>query len=174
MAIFRLEDRVPEIDPTAWVADGAHVIGRVRLRAGASVWFGATLRGDNDLIELLENVNVQECAVLHTDPGYPLVVGPHVTIGHQAMLHGCTVGEASLIGIQSVILNGAKIGRECMIGAGALIAEGKEIPDRSVVMGAPGKIVRQVTDEEAARLRTNNGHYVLRARLFRQHLERIA
>jgi carbonic anhydrase/acetyltransferase-like protein (isoleucine patch superfamily) len=174
MAIYQLDDRIPEIDPTAWVADEAQVIGRVRLRANSSVWFNATLRGDNELIELGEGSNVQEAAVLHTDPGCPLVIGPNVVVGHQAMLHGCTIGEGSLIGIQAVILNRAKIGKGCLIGAGALIAEDKEIPDGSMVLGAPGRIVRQVTPEEAERFRLNAQNYARRAAFFRQHLKRIA
>ena len=173
MAVYRLEDLVPEVDPGAWIADAAQVIGRVRLAAGASVWFGATLRGDNELISIGTNSNVQEGVVLHTDPGFPLSVGEHVTIGHLAMLHGCTVGDGSLIGIQAVVLNGAKIGRECLIGAGALIPEGREIPDRSVVLGAPGKIVRQLSDEEAQRQRSNCLKYVRRAALYRDRLVRL-
>lgn len=174
MAIYQLDDRIPEIDPSAWVADEAQVIGRVRLRANASVWFNATLRGDNELIDLGEGSNVQEAAVLHTDPGAPLTIGANVVIGHQAMLHGCTIGDGTLVGIQAVILNRAKIGRGCLIGAGALIAEDKEIPDGSMVLGAPGRIVRQVTPEERERFRLNAENYARRAAFFRQHLKRIA
>lgn len=174
MAVYQLDDRIPEIDPSAWVAEEAQVIGRVRLRANSSVWFNATLRGDNELIELGEGSNVQESAVLHTDPGCPLVIGPNVIVGHQAMLHGCTIGEGSLIGIQAVILNRARIGKGCLIGAGALIAEDKEIPDGSMVLGAPGRIVRQVSPEEIKRFRLNAQNYAHRAAFFRQHLKRIA
>jgi carbonic anhydrase/acetyltransferase-like protein (isoleucine patch superfamily) len=173
MAIYELDGETPDIDPTAWVAEQAAVIGKVKLAAGASVWFGATLRGDNAPITLGAGSNAQEGVVMHTDPGFPLTVGERVTIGHQAMLHGCTIGDGTLVGIQSVILNGAKIGRECLIGAGALVTEGKEIPDRSVLMGSPAKIVRQVTDEEAARFRSNNANYVKRADLFRRALKRV-
>ena len=173
MAIFQLAEHIPQIDPEAWVAEQAQVIGMVRLDAGASVWFGATLRGDNALIHLGAGSNVQESSVLHTDPGLPLTVGRNVVIGHQAMLHGCTIGDGSLIGIQAVILNRAKIGRECLIGAGALIPEGKEIPDRSLVMGSPGKVVRQLTDEEAAQLTRNAQNYAQRAALFRTSMKRI-
>jgi carbonic anhydrase/acetyltransferase-like protein (isoleucine patch superfamily) len=173
MAIYELDGERPDIDPSAWVAEEAAVIGRVKLAAGASVWFGATLRGDNAPITLGAGSNAQEGVVMHTDPGFPLTVGERVTIGHQAMLHGCTIGDGTLVGIQSVILNGAKIGRECLIGAGALVTEGKEIPDRSVLMGSPAKIVRQVTDEEAARFRSNNANYVKRADLFRRALKRV-
>ena len=174
MAIFQLDDRIPEIDPSAWVADAAQVIGRVRLRARSSIWFNATLRGDNELIDIGEGSNVQEAAVLHTDPGAPLTVGANVVIGHQAMLHGCTIGDGSLVGIQAVILNRAKIGKGCLIGAGALIAEDKEIPDGSMVLGAPGRIVRQVTPEEMERFRLNAENYARRAAYFREHLKRIA
>lgn len=174
MAIYQLDDRIPEIDAQAWVADTAHVIGRVRLDAFASVWFGATLRGDNELVWLGAHSNAQENVVMHTDPGCPLTIGQYVTIGHQAMLHGCSVGDGTLIGIQAVVLNGAKIGRGCIIGAGALITEGKEIPDFSLVMGSPGKVVRQVTQEDAARLRVNATNYGLRGHFYRTALKRIA
>jgi len=157
-----------------YVAPGATLIGRVVLEDRATVWFGAIARADNEPIVIGAGSNVQDGAVLHADPGFPLTIGAHCTVGHQAMLHGCTIGEGSLIGIQSVILNGAKIGKECLIGAGALITEGKVIPDRSVVMGAPGKIVRQLSDEEAAGLRRNNANYVARAQLFSEKLERTA
>ena len=173
MAIFQLAEHVPEIHPEAWVAEQAQVIGQVRLDRGASVWFGATLRGDNALIHLGENSNVQESAVLHTDPGLELRVGAHCVVGHQATLHGCTIGDGSLIGIQAVILNRAKIGRECLIGAGALVPEGKEIPDRSLVVGAPGKVVRQLTDEEVLQMRRNAENYAQRAATYRTALKRI-
>lgn len=174
MAIFQLAEHVPEIHPEAWVAEQAQVIGHVRLDRGASVWFGATLRGDNALIHLGENSNVQESAVLHTDPGLELRVGGHCVIGHQATLHGCTIGDGSLIGIQAIILNRATVGRGCLIGAGTLIPEGKEIPDRSLVMGTPGKVIRQLTDEEVSQLRNNAVHYARRAAMYRTQLERIA
>ncbi|MCM5569511.1 gamma carbonic anhydrase family protein [Burkholderiaceae bacterium FT117] len=173
MAIYRLGERVPSIHPTAWVADSADLIGLVELRENASVWFNAALRGDNEPIVVGANSNVQEGAVLHTDPGSPLVIGEWVTVGHQAMLHGCTIGEGSLIGIQAIVLNGAKIGRNCLIGAGALIGEGKEIPDNSVVLGAPGRVVRQLSDEDAARIRAGTLTYVERARYYREALNRV-
>jgi carbonic anhydrase/acetyltransferase-like protein (isoleucine patch superfamily) len=173
MAIFQLGNSAPEMHPEAWVAEAAQVIGHVRLDAGASVWFGATLRGDNELIWIGESSNVQEAAVLHTDPGFPLTVGCNVTIGHQAMLHGCTVGDGSLIGIQAIVLNGARIGRNCLIGAGALVTAGTEIPDNSVVLGSPGKVVRPLGEDEAARqLRGANG-YRERAQRYRTQLKRI-
>jgi len=173
MAVYRLGERIPSIHPTAWVADSADLIGLVELHENASVWFSAALRGDNEPIVVGANSNVQENAVLHTDPGSPLRIGEWVTVGHQAMLHGCTIGDGSLIGIQAIVLNGAKIGRECLIGAGALIGEGKEIPDRSVVLGAPGRVVRQLTDEDVARIRAGTLTYVERARYYREALNRI-
>ncbi|MBN9430131.1 MAG: gamma carbonic anhydrase family protein [Burkholderiales bacterium] len=173
MAIYRLGERVPDVHPSAWVAESAQVIGKVKLEENSSIWFNVTLRGDNDLITIGANSNVQEGSVLHTDPGLRLNVGAWVTVGHQAMLHGCTIGDGSLIGMQAIVLNGARIGRECLIGAGALIPENKEIPDRSVVMGAPGKVVRQLSDEDVARIRSGVQGYVERARLFREQLVRL-
>jgi len=172
MANYRLGDHRPRIDPTAWVAASAELIGQVELAPEASIWFNCTLRGDNEPIRVGARSNIQENCVLHTDPGHPLTIGERVTVGHQAMLHGCTIGDGSLIGIQAIVLNDARIGRECLIGAGALITEGKSIPDRSVVMGSPGRIVRQLTDDEVATLRRNNDTYVLRAQQYAQALER--
>ncbi len=143
-----------------WIAPSAVVIGKVKLEKNASVWWNAVLRGDNELIAIGENSNVQDGCVLHTDPGFPLTIGKNVTIGHLVMLHGCAIGEGSLIGIGSVILNGAKIGRNCLIGAKTLIGEGKDIPDNSVVLGAPGKVAKQVTPEQAARTAQGTVKYV--------------
>lgn len=173
MTVYRLGEVTPEVEATAWVADTARVIGRVRLDAGASVWFGATLRGDNELIWIGERSNVQDGAVLHTDPGFALTLGREVTIGHQAMLHGCTVGDGTLIGIQAIVLNGARIGRNCLIAAGALVTEGKEIPDGSVVMGTPGKIVRQLDDASILGQRDAALRYVERAARYRTGLEPV-
>lgn len=173
MAIYSIGDRRPVLAPGAWVAPGAHVLGRIELADGVGIWFGAVLRGDNEPIVIGEGSNVQENSVLHTDMGFPLTVGRGVTIGHQAMLHGCTIGDGSLVGIQAVVMNGATIGRECLIGAGALVAEGKVIPDRSVVLGSPGKIVRELTDAEVARIRAGAESYVARAAAFRTQLARI-
>ncbi len=173
MAIYRLDDRQPNIHPSAWVADSADLIGSIELAQDASVWFHVTMRADNEPIRIGVGSNVQESCVLHTDPGYPLEVGASVTIGHQAMLHGCTIGDGTLVGIQAIVLNGAKIGAECLIGAGALITEGKEIPPRSVVMGSPGRIVRTLDDQQAAQLRAAAAQYVARAKLFRASLARI-
>ncbi|MCX8509537.1 MAG: gamma carbonic anhydrase family protein [Rhodobacteraceae bacterium] len=150
--LYALDGISPEIGERVWVAPDANIIGKVVLEDGANVWFGATLRGDNEEIRVGAGSNVQENCVLHTDMGYPLTIGANCTIGHKAMLHGCVIGEGSLIGMGAVILNGAKIGRGCLIGAGALVTEGKEIADGSLVMGAPGKVVRVLDTEAQARL----------------------
>jgi carbonic anhydrase/acetyltransferase-like protein (isoleucine patch superfamily) len=171
--IWQLDGLAPDIDPTAWIAPSAQVIGLVRLRAQSSVWFGATLRGDNELIDLGEGSNIQENAVLHTDIGYPLSIGAGCTIGHMAMLHGCTIGDNSLIGMNATILNGAVIGRNCLIGAGALITEGKTIPDGSLVMGAPGRVVRDLDDTAIARLRASALGYQNNARRFAAGLREV-
>ncbi|MGR3633716.1 MAG: gamma carbonic anhydrase family protein [Limimaricola soesokkakensis] len=170
MTLYSLDGEAPEIDTTAWVAPGAHVIGRVTLASGSSVWFGTTIRGDNERITLGENTNVQENCVLHTDMGFPLEIGAGVTVGHKAMLHGCTIGENSLIGMGATVLNGAKIGRDCLIGAGALITEGKEIPDGSLVMGAPGKVIRQLDADAIEKLRQSALNYRDNAARFRDGL----
>ena len=143
-----------------WIAPTAVVIGKVRLEENASIWWNAVVRGDNEMITIGRGSNVQDGCVLHTDPGYPLVIGADVTVGHLAMLHGCMIGDGSLIGIGAVVLNGARIGRNCLIGAKALIPEGKEIPDNSLVLGAPGKVAREVSDEQARRMREGALHYV--------------
>jgi carbonic anhydrase/acetyltransferase-like protein (isoleucine patch superfamily) len=173
MAVYQLAEHRPQIAATAWVAPGAHVLGQVELAEGSSIWFGAVLRGDNEPIRIGTGSNVQENAVLHTDPASPLVVGIGVTVGHQVMLHGCTIGDGSLIGIQAIVLNGVRIGRDCLIGAGALIPEGREIPDRSLVIGSPGKVVRELTDAEVAGIRAGARKYQERAAMFRLKLQRI-
>lgn len=173
MALYALGERRPELRGTAWVAGTAAVIGNVLIEDGASVWFNTVIRGDNDLITIGAGSNVQDGAVLHTDAGIKLTLGPSVLVGHQAMLHGCTIGEGSLVGIQAIVLNGAIIGRECLIGAGALIPEGKVIPDRSLVMGAPGKVVRQLSDQEAAAIRRGCAQYAERARRYERELQRL-
>ncbi|MBW7923859.1 MAG: gamma carbonic anhydrase family protein [Burkholderiaceae bacterium] len=173
MPIYRLGAHAPNIHPDAWIAESADLIGSVELARDASVWFHVTIRGDNEPIRIGIGSNVQESCVLHTDPGHPLEIGEAVTIGHQAMLHGCTIGDGSLVGIQAIVLNGARIGAECLIGAGALVAEGKEIPPRSVVLGSPGRIVRTLTDEQAATLRDAAARYVARAKLFKASLTRV-
>lgn len=167
---YRLGDALVQTHPSSWVAPTATLIGHVRLQANASVWFGAVLRGDNELIDIGENSNVQDGTVMHTDMGSPLTIGKNVTIGHNAMLHGCTVGDGSLIGINAVILNGAKIGRNCIIGANALIAEGKEIPDGSLVMGSPGKVVRELSDAQKQMVEAGAAHYVHNAQRYARDL----
>lgn len=168
--IYALDGIAPQLDATAWVAADANLIGRVVLEAGASVWFGATLRGDNEEIRVGAGSNVQENCVLHTDMGYPLAIGANCTIGHKALLHGCTIGEGTLIGMGAMVMNGARVGRGCLIGAGALITEGKEIPDGSLVMGSPGKLVRSLDAEAQARLLASAAGYRANAARFRAGL----
>jgi carbonic anhydrase/acetyltransferase-like protein (isoleucine patch superfamily) len=162
MPVYSLGDATPELpsEDEYWIAPTAAVMGRVILRRNASIWWGATLRGDNDPIEIGENSNVQDGSVLHTDTGSPLTLGANVTVGHMVMLHGCTIGDNSLVGIGSIILNGARIGRNCLIGANSLITEGKEIPDNSLVMGAPGKVVRELSEAQARSVALGAQHYV--------------
>ncbi|MDV9032184.1 gamma carbonic anhydrase family protein [Pseudomonas sp. RAC1] len=167
---YRLGDLRVEAHPSSWAAPTATLIGKVRLQARASVWFGAVLRGDNELIDIGEDSNVQDGTVMHTDLGSPLTLGKGVTIGHNAMLHGCSVGDYSLIGINAVILNGARIGRHCIIGANALIPEGKEIPDGSLVMGSPGKVVRELTEQQKRMLEASAAHYVHNAERYGREL----
>lgn len=173
MTLYALADIAPTIDPDAWVAPDANVIGNVVLGAGSSVWFGCTLRGDNEVIHVGKGSNVQENCVFHTDPGCPLTIGENCTIGHKVMLHGCTIGDNSLIGMGATVLNGAKIGKNCLIGAGALITENKVIPDGSLVMGAPGKVVRELDAAAIAGLTASAQHYQENARRFRTDLKPI-
>ena len=173
MAIYRIGDDTPRVASSAWVADNATVIGRVDMAEGASVWYGAVLRGDNDWLRIGRNSNVQDGSVLHTDQGIELVLGENVTVGHQCMLHGCTVGDGTLIGIQSVILNRARIGRFCIVGAGSLVTEGKEFPDGSMNIGSPAQVVRQLTPEQIARVASSAAHYVLQAQRHRTQVERV-
>jgi carbonic anhydrase/acetyltransferase-like protein (isoleucine patch superfamily) len=163
MAIHQLEDIAPEVHSTVWVAETAVVVGKVTLGENVGVWYGAVLRGDNDRITVGANSNVQDGSVLHTDHGVPLTIGANVTVGHQVTLHGCTIGDGSLIGIQSVVLNGAKIGRNCLVGAGSLVTEGKEFPDGVLIVGRPAKVVRELTADELARLALSASHYVQQA-----------
>lgn len=172
--IYALDGIAPQIAPDAWVAPDANLIGKVVLEPESSVWFGATLRGDNEEIRLGRGSNIQENCVLHTDMGYPLVIGADCTIGHKAMLHGCTIGDGSLIGMGATVLNGARIGRFCLIGAGALITEGKDIPDFSLVMGAPGKVVRQLDEAAQQRLLKSAAGYRANAARFRAGLKPAA
>jgi carbonic anhydrase/acetyltransferase-like protein (isoleucine patch superfamily) len=173
MAIYQLGDHAPEIDASAFVADSANLIGKVTIAANASVWYEVTIRGDNERITIGENSNVQEGTVMHTDVGFPLTVGKNVTVGHQAMLHGCTVGDGSLIGIQAVVLNGARIGKGCLVGAGALVTEGKEFPDNSLILGSPAKVVRTLTEDDLRRLAASAASYVARGQLFKAQLKKI-
>ncbi|WP_179379574.1 gamma carbonic anhydrase family protein [Jannaschia marina] len=171
--IYELDGVAPQVDATAWVAPDANVIGNVTLGPGASVWFGTTIRGDNDPIVIGAGSNLQENCVLHTDPGCPLTVGGNVTVGHKAMLHGCTVGDGTLIGMGATVLNGAVIGAGCLIGAGALVTEGKEIPPGSLVMGAPGKVVRELDDAARAALLASAEHYRQNAARFAKGLRAV-
>ncbi|KSB88763.1 anhydrase [Caulobacter vibrioides] len=173
MTVYSLGDAAPTLPPEGeyWIAPSASVMGNVVLKQNASVWWGAVLRGDNDPITIGENSNIQDGSVLHTDAGIPLTIGANVTVGHLVMLHGCTIGDGSLIGIGSIILNGAKIGKNCLIGAGALITEGKEIPDNSMVVGAPGKVIREVSEHQAMILQASALHYVENWKRYRAGLK---
>jgi carbonic anhydrase/acetyltransferase-like protein (isoleucine patch superfamily) len=173
MAIYQLDEHVPQVHATAWVADSAEVIGRVTLGAHASVWYGTVVRGDSDHITIGAHSNVQDNAVLHADTGMPLVIGERVTVGHQCMLHGCTIGDESLIGIGAIVLNGARIGRGCVVGAGALVTEGKEFPDYSMIVGSPARVLRTLTPEQAARYAQGAAHYVDNAQRHAAGLKRI-
>jgi carbonic anhydrase/acetyltransferase-like protein (isoleucine patch superfamily) len=174
MAVYRLGEHSPQIADSAFVFENATIIGRVTLQNDVSIWPYATLRGDNELITIQAGSNIQENAVLHTDPGCPLQVGAQVTVGHQAMLHGCTIGDGALVGIQAVVLNNARIGKNCLVGAGALVTEGKDFPDNSLIIGSPAKAVRELTAEEIARMHTNTAWYVKRAQFYRKQLVRLA
>jgi carbonic anhydrase/acetyltransferase-like protein (isoleucine patch superfamily) len=175
MNIHALGDKSPQLPPKGeyWIAPGAWVLGDVILKPGASVWFGAVLRGDNEPITVGENTNIQENSVLHTDMGEPLTLGRGVTVGHMAMLHGCTVGDHSLIGIGAVVLGRARIGKNCLIGAGALVTEGNEIPDGSLVVGSPARVIRQLEPGQIAALEASAEHYVQNWRRFARDLRAI-
>ena len=174
MALYQLESRTPEVAETAWVADSAQVMGAVRIGEDASIWFGAVVRGDNEPIEIGAGSNIQDGSVLHLDLGKPLTIGRHVTVGHMVQLHGCTIGDESLIGIGAIVLNGAKIGRHCLVGAGSLVTEGKEFPDGSMIMGSPAKVVRELTPEQIEGLRKSAQSYIANARRFKAGLKKIA
>jgi len=174
MALYELDGVAPQLGTGAWVADSAEVIGNVQLGENASIWFGAVLRGDNEVMTIGCNSNVQDMSMLHSDPGSPLTIGENVTIGHQVMLHGCTIGDNSLIGIQAVVLNNAKIGRNSIVGAGSVVTEGKEFPDNSLIFGSPAKVMRTISDEDAARLRHGSEHYVYNAIRYAKGLKKIA
>lgn len=173
MTLYSLDGQAPQIHEDSWIAPDANVIGKIVIQEGASIWFGATLRGDNEEIVIGKGSNVQENTVMHTDMGFPLVVGEGCTIGHKALLHGCTIGDNSLIGMGAVILNGAKIGKNCLIGANALITENKVIPDGSLVMGAPGKVVRELDGQAIKGLEASALNYQQNMRRFRAGLAEI-
>ena len=160
MAVYELDGTAPRLGDGAWVADSAQVIGAVELGDNTSVWFGVVIRGDTDTIRVGANSNIQDLSVLHADIGMPLTIGDNVTVGHQVMLHGCTIGDGSLIGIQSVVLNGAKIGRNCIVGAGSVVTEGKEFPDNSLIVGSPAKAIRTLDAEQIAKFQAIPQHYV--------------
>jgi carbonic anhydrase/acetyltransferase-like protein (isoleucine patch superfamily) len=175
MAIFELDGQAPELpaDGRWWIADSASVIGRVRLKADASVWFGSVLRGDNEWIELGERSQVQDNSTLHTDPGFPLVIGANCVIGHNVVLHGCIIGSSSLIGMGAIVLNGAKIGENCLVGAGALVTEGKEFPDNSLIVGTPARAVRALDDKARDAIARGADIYVRRWQQYARGLKRI-
>lgn len=171
MALFKLKDKQPQVASAAWVAQSAELIGDVVLGARSSVWSGAVNRGDNERIQIGADTNIQESAVLHSDPGSPLSIGDRVTVGHQVMLHGCTIGDGSLIGIAAVVLNGAKIGKNCLVGAGALVTENKEFPDGHLIVGSPAKAIRPLTPEQIQALEASAKHYVSNAESFAANLQ---
>ena len=173
MAIYELDGHAPQLGANAYVADSAEVIGRVTLGDNASVWFGCVLRGDSEHIRIGRNCNIQDASVLHADEGVPLTLEDNVSVGHKVMLHGCTIGEGSLIGIGAVVLNHARIGKNCLVGAGALVTEGKEFPDGSMILGSPAKTVKQLSAEQIGNLRRIAQHYVDNAARFRQGLKKI-
>jgi carbonic anhydrase/acetyltransferase-like protein (isoleucine patch superfamily) len=175
MSLYSLDGLAPKLpdDGSVWIAPDAHVMGRVALGAGCTVWFGAVVRGDNDDIAIGERTNVQDGAVLHADPGFPLTIGAEVTIGHRAIVHGCTIGEGSLIGMGATVLNGVVIGRNCLVGANALITEGKSFPDNSLIVGSPAKAIRTLSEEQASQLRLIAGHYVENGRRFAAGLVKL-
>jgi carbonic anhydrase/acetyltransferase-like protein (isoleucine patch superfamily) len=173
VAIYKLGDAAPTVHESVFVAESATLIGKVTVEENASIWFGAALRADNEPIRVGAGSNVQENAVLHTDPGFPLTIEANVTIGHQAMLHGCTIREGALIGIQAVVLNGAVIGRNCLVGAGAVVTEGKQFPDNSLILGAPAKVVRELTEADIANLQRAAAGYVTRREFYKAQLVRV-
>lgn len=175
MPLYELDDAKPSFDDeeSNFIAPDATVIGKVHVGRDVGIWYGAVIRGDNEPIVIGEGSNVQEHTVMHTDIGFPLTVGRGCTIGHRAMLHGCTIGENSLVGMGAIVLNGAKIGRNCLIGAGALVTEGKEFPDNSLIVGAPAKAVRSLDDKAVARLRSSAAHYVANAQRFKKGLKKL-
>ena len=173
MAVYQLDALTPVLADSAWVADNAQVMGDVHMAADSSVWFSSVVRGDSATIRIGEGTNIQDGSVLHADVGVPLTIGKHVTVGHMVQLHGCTVGDESLIGIGAIVLNGAKIGKNCLVGAGSLVTEGKEFPDGSMILGTPAKVVRQLTPEQIEGLRRSAQHYVNNKNRFKSGLKKI-
>ncbi|MGL4188941.1 MAG: gamma carbonic anhydrase family protein [Sphaerotilus sulfidivorans] len=173
MALYQLGEHIPQIHETAHIADSADVIGQVEMAENSSVWYGVVVRADTDRIRIGRGSNIQDNSVLHTDAGIELVIGENVTVGHQCMLHGCSIGDGSLIGIGAIVLNRARIGRHCIVGAGALVTEGKEFPDYAMILGSPAKVVKTLTPEEAERFQHGAAHYVDNARRHRDGLRRI-
>ncbi len=173
MAIYELDKSVPRVADSAWVADSAQVMGAVELADDVSVWFGSVVRGDTETIYIGKGSNIQDCSVLHADVGKPLRVGENVTVGHKVMLHGCTIGDGSLIGIGAIVLNGARIGKACLVGAGSLVTEGKEFPDGSLIMGTPAKVVRALTPEQRQGLLDSARHYIENAQRFKAGLHKV-
>jgi len=174
MALYQLDTLSPTVHESAWVADNAQVMGNVRLAEDSSVWFGVVIRGDTETISVGRGSNIQDNSVLHADMGLPLTIGENVTVGHQVMLHGCTIGDGSLVGIQAVVLNGAKIGKNCLVGAGSLVTEGKEFPDGSMILGSPAKAVRQLSPEQIEGLKMIAKHYIENAGRYKAGLKKIA
>ena len=173
MAVYALDGVAPQVAASVWIADSAQVMGSVELAEDVSIWFGTVIRGDTDTIRIGRGSNIQDGSVLHADQGKPLTVGEGVTVGHQVMLHGCTIGDGSLVGIGAVVLNGARIGRNCLVGARSLVTEGKDFPDGSMIMGSPAKVVRALTPEESARLAWSASHYVQQAERHRSQATRV-
>jgi carbonic anhydrase/acetyltransferase-like protein (isoleucine patch superfamily) len=173
MALYELDGVAPQLGAEVWVAESAQVMGAVHLGAQASVWFGATVRGDTETIRIGARSNIQDGSVLHADEGMPLDIGEDVTVGHMVMLHGCTIGDGSLIGIGAVVLNGARIGKGCLVGAGSLVTEGKVFPDGSMIMGTPAKVVRELTPEQQAGLLRSAAHYVANAQRYTRGLKKL-
>jgi carbonic anhydrase/acetyltransferase-like protein (isoleucine patch superfamily) len=174
MAVYQLDALTPDMADSAWVADNAQVIGDVHMAADSSVWFSSVVRGDTATIRIGEGTNIQDGSVLHADVGIPLTIGKHVTVGHMVQLHGCTVGDESLIGIGAIVLNGAKIGKNCLVGAGSLVTEGKEFPDGSMILGSPAKVLRELTPEQIEGLRRSAQHYVNNKNRFKAGLKKLA
>lgn len=171
--IYQLDNHKPNIDPSSFIADNATVIGQATIKQNASVWFNVVIRADNDQITIGEGSNIQDGSVLHIDPGFPLTIGREVTVGHKVMLHGCHIGDGSLIGINAVVLNGANIGKNCLVGANALVTENMQIPDGSLVLGSPAKIVKTLSAEQQEKVRKGANHYIQNAKRYKETLKGV-